>query len=406
MQHCTGGPKIDNRLKRKSEDGSLIFPHPDRPDIVDLVRVMARALRVPVIEARPAAKPISQSIGEPDQIVFLLLDGLGMNIVRKLPADSFLASHLKAELLSVVPSTTASALTSLGTAVYPNQHAVSGWFTYLPEFEITTTILPFIERYTEVPLQERGITGPDVFTQPSWMPHVPGDVVVIQPQQYYDGVFAQFMRGDTPGRGYETLRQAMDSVVEHVSQARSKSFTFLYIPHIDSISHIVGPMHEEVLSTALLLDAELSRLASLLEGRARLIASADHGQTLVPHDNQIELFDGDPLLELLEVPPTGEGRLPLFHVQDQNREAFESMFEERFSDRFALLGIEEAEEISLFGPGPMSAISKARFGQYCAIPLENHTLTYLPPTIPPRSSPIGRHGALSPAEMLVPLIVA
>ena len=314
-------------MKRKSEDGSLIFPRPDRPDIVDLVRVIARALEVPSIDTRPAADSISQWIGQPEHIVFLLLDGLGVNIVQRLPADSFLTSRLKGELLSVVPSTTASALAALGTTVYPDQHAVPGWFKFLPDFEITTTILPFIERYTEIPLQERGITGPDVFTQPSWMPRVPGDTLVLQPEQYYDGVFAQFMRGDTPGRGYETMRQAMDSVVEHVSQARSKSFALLYLPQLDTISHVVGPMHEEVLAMALTLDAELSGLAALLEGKARLIISADHGQITVPHDNQIEFFNGDPLLEVLEVPPTGEGRLPLFHVQDQNREAFETMFQ-------------------------------------------------------------------------------
>jgi hypothetical protein len=393
-------------LKRKSEDGSLVFPRPDRPDIVDLVRVIARALEVPGIDTRPAADSISKWIGQPEHIVFLLLDGLGVNIVQKLPADSFLASHMKAELLSVVPSTTASALAALGTAVYPNQHAVPGWFTYLPDYEITTTILPFIERYTEIPLQERGITGPDVFTQPSWMPRIPGDVVVIQPQQYYDGIFAKFMRGDTLGRGYETLRQASDAVVEHVSQARSKSFALLYLPQLDTLSHVVGPMHEEVLAMAITLDAELSRLTDLLEGKARLIISADHGQILVPHDNQIELFDGDLLIDLLEIPPTGEGRLPLFHVRDHNRDIFESIFEDRFGDRFVLMSIEEAQEISLFGLGPMSPVSRSRFGQYCAIPLEDHTLAYLPPSIPPRSSPIGRHGALSPAEMLVPLIVA
>jgi len=398
--------KIDNRLKRKIEDRSLILPHSDRPDIVDLVRAIAGTLGVTGYATRPATESIMKQLGDPEHIVFLLIDGLGMNIVQKMPADSFMASHLKAELTSVVPSTTASALASLGTAIYPDQHAVAGWFTYLPEFEITTTILPFIERYTEIPLQERGITGAEVLSSPSWVPRVSGDTLSIQPQRYVDGVFAKFMRGDNPGRGYETLDQAMDLVSEHVSQARARSYTFLYIPQLDTVSHIVGPMHEEVLSMAQQLDAEVSRLASLLDGSARLIISADHGQMLVPHDNQTEIFDGDPLLEALEVPPTGDGRLPHFHVLRQNRGTFEAIFEERFGDRFALVTIEDAEDLKLFGPGPMSAESRARFGHYSAIPLENHTLAYLPPTIPPRSSPLGRHGALSPAEMLVPLIVA
>ncbi len=405
-QDTAGGIKIDSRLTRAAEEGSLILPRPKIPCIVDLVRVIAHALGAPGMEARPAVESLTKWIGEPEHVVFLLLDGLGMNIVRKMPADSFMASHLKREILSVVPSTTASALASLGTGVHPNQHAVPGWFTYLPDFQITTTILPFIERYTEIPLQERGITGSDVFPQPSWIPGISGDALELMPNKYHEGVFARVMRGNTTGRGYETLPQAADAVLEHVSQARPGSYTFLYVPQIDTLSHIVGPMHEEVLSTAHLLDAELARLAARLDGKAALVVSADHGQMLVPHDNQIEIFDGDPLLDLLEVPPTGEGRLPLFHVLAQDRGAFETMFEDRFSDRFALVSIEEAEQISLFGPGPMRAEARARFGQYCALPLENHTLAFLPPAIPPRSSPIGRHGALTPAEMMVPLIVA
>jgi hypothetical protein len=363
-------------------------------------------LGTPGIDLRPAADAIRQAIGDPERIVFLLLDGLGMNIVRQMPAEGFMASHLKGELLSVVPSTTASALASLATAAYPAQHAVPGWFTYLPDFGITTTILPFVERYTGIPLAERGIAGEEVLTHPSWLSRFPGDALTIQPELHTEGAFARFMRGGTPGLGYRTVGQAMDAVTGHVERAKSRSFTFVYLPQVDTVSHIVGPMHEESLSAARTLEKELEQLADRLQGKARIIVSADHGQLLVPHDNQIELFDGDPLLPLLEVPLTGEGRLPLFHVPDDKRAAFEAMFEERFGDRFALLGIGEAEGMELLGPAPMDITAKSRFGQYSAIPLEDHTLTYLPPSIPPRSSPIGRHGALTPEEMLIPLIIA
>jgi len=329
-----------------------------------------------------------------------------MNVVERMPADSFVASNLRGELLSVVPSTTASALASLGTATYPAQHAVPGWFTYLPDFGISTTILPFVERYTEIPLQERGILGSQVFTQPSWIEHIPGGAATIHPERYSDGVFARWMRGSAEGLGYGTMRHGFDLAIEHVSGAGERSYTFLYLPHLDTVSHIVGPMHEEALAMAHTLDAELSRLAARLAGKARIVVSADHGQLLVPHDNQIELFDGDPLLDVLEIPPTGEGRFPLFHVSDEKREAFVDIFSARFGDRFALLGMEQVEAMGLLGPGPMCPAAKARFGQYLAIPLEDHTLTYLPPTIPPRSSPIGRHGALSAEEMLVPLVIA
>jgi hypothetical protein len=398
--------EINNRLRQRLTNGSLVIPGPEKADIVDLVRVIARALGVRSFDIRPSAEWITPWIGDGEHIVFVLVDGLGMNVVERMPVGSFMASNLRGELLSVVPSTTASALASLGTAVYPAEHAVPGWFTYLPDFGISTIILPFVERYTEVPLQERGILGSHVFTQASWIGHIPGGAATIHPQRYADGVFARFARGSAQGLGYGTLRQAFDTAIEHVKAAGEGSYTFLYLPHLDTVSHIVGPMHDEAISMAHTLDAELARLASLLGESARIIVSADHGQILVPHDNQIELFDDDPMLEILEVPPTGEGRFPLFHLSDENRGSFEAMFAERFGDRLVLLAIEEIERMGLLGPGPMTRVAKARFGQYAAIPLENHTLTYLPPSIPPRSSPIGRHGALSRAEMLVPLIVA
>jgi hypothetical protein len=400
-----GSAEIIDRLQERLTNGSLVIPGQEKADIVDLVRVIARALGVGSFDIRPSADWITACIGDRAHIVFVLMDGLGMNVVERMPVDSTIASNLRGELLSVVPSTTASALASLGTAVHPAEHAVPGWFTYLPDFGVSTIILPFLERYTEVPLQERGILGSHVFTQPSWIGHIPGGAATIHPQRYADGVFARFARGSAQGLGYETMRHAFDIVIDHVKAAGEGSYTFLYLPHLDTVSHVVGPMHDEAISMAHTLDAELARLASLLGDDTRIIVSADHGQILVPHDNQIEIFDGDPLLEILEVPPTGEGRFPLFHLSEENREPFETMFAERFDDRFVLLTIEEIERMGLLGPGPMTRLAKARFGQYAAIPLEDHTLTYLPPSIPPRSSPIGRHGALSRAEMLVPLIV-
>ncbi|HEY71230.1 MAG TPA: alkaline phosphatase family protein [Anaerolineae bacterium] len=401
-----GGAIFDPRLEQHLQSGKLIIPHDDQPDIVGLIRAIALALGVPDVDPSPATESVLKYLGEPERIVFILLDGLGMNIVRKMPGESFMASHLRAELLSVVPSTTASAMVSLGTGAYPSQHAITGWFTYLPEFEITTTVLRFVERFTEVSLPARGIRAEDVFVKTSWVPRIAGDAVMIHPSKHVDSIFSTFMRGGSPARGYETIRQAMDLAIEHIADARSGSYTFLYLPQLDTTSHILGPMHGEVLAMAQALDVEIRRLVDKLGGRARVVISADHGQLAVPHDHQTELLDGDPLLEILEAPPTGESRLPLFHVLHSHQAEFEERFRVRFGDRFALLSMEEAEALALFGPGPMNATARARFGHYVGIPLENHTLQYLPPTILPHSGPIGRHGALSPAEMLVPLIVA
>ena len=39
---------------------------------------------------------LADLIGPSDHLIFILLDGLGMNIIRRLPSSSFLARHVRA----------------------------------------------------------------------------------------------------------------------------------------------------------------------------------------------------------------------------------------------------------------------------------------------------------------------
>jgi hypothetical protein len=89
---------------------------------------------------------VADAIGPADHLVFVLVDGLGMNLIETLPADSFLRTHVVMELQSVHPSGTPAALTSFATGCWPAEHGVIGWFTYLADAGVTATILPFIER--------------------------------------------------------------------------------------------------------------------------------------------------------------------------------------------------------------------------------------------------------------------
>ena len=86
---------------------------------------MAFACGVCDVEVSSPTRQLIELIGESDHLVFVLLDGLGMNIIRRLPAESFIARHFKLELLATCPSTTACALTTVATADYPGRHGVT-----------------------------------------------------------------------------------------------------------------------------------------------------------------------------------------------------------------------------------------------------------------------------------------
>jgi predicted AlkP superfamily pyrophosphatase or phosphodiesterase len=120
-------------------------------------------LRAYATLSRPApTRGIADVIGASEHIVFVLLDGLGMNTLSRLPQDSFLPATYRMTLSATCPSTTACALTSVATADYPNHHGITGWFTHLPELDATIIPLPFIERFSRQPLTERGLRPEDV----------------------------------------------------------------------------------------------------------------------------------------------------------------------------------------------------------------------------------------------------
>ena len=139
-------------------DGSLVRPDAALPGTVHLSRALASLAGASGIEIEPPVARIAAAIGEAEHYVLVLVDGLGMNLIDELPDSSFLRRHVAMELQSVFPSSTAPALTALFTGCWPSEHAVTGWWTYLPDAGITSTILPFIERFSERPLSARNDT--------------------------------------------------------------------------------------------------------------------------------------------------------------------------------------------------------------------------------------------------------
>ncbi len=396
-------------LQRLFDQGILVRPTHEQPNVVHLVRALATLSGVRDIESNAPTRGIADVIGASDHLIFVLCDGLGMNTLARLPQHSFLARHYKMTLNATCPSTTACALTSVATASYPNQHGVTGWFTHLPELDITILPLPFVERFSKQWLTERGLRPEDVFPLGAIESRMSHEPLTLLPAPIMDTSYARYSRGHTRGLGYTTVAHAVDEIVAHVNGAKGSTYTHLYLPDIDTVCHHVGVDHPDVLTVVMKIDAELDRLFVALAGRARIAVSADHGLIDVLKSDQAFLTDADPMLALLRVPPTGDARMPIFHVKLEHRAEFIDLFDERFGDRMILLATAEAERLELFGPGKMAERVRPRFGDFIAIPYRRATLAYAPVSVPgaaPSAPYIGQHAGLSPEEMRVPLCVA
>jgi len=389
-------------LEQLFRDGVLIRPSDRETNLVHLVQAIYAQCGVQGLALAQPARQLMDQIGPAQNIVFILLDGLGMNLINRLPEDSFLRSHLRGQINATCPSTTAAALTTVTTGLYPGQHGVTGWFTYLPQHGLTAMMLPFSERGTNQPLLSRGIRPEDLLPPPL-LPKMSYRPLTLVPTYIANTPYNVYSRGGTSGQGYEKIQDGIDHVIAAVLTARTPAYVHLYLHDVDTLCHHVGVNHDSVVPLVLGIDAELERLEEAIRGRARIVITADHGLIDVPKAEQTLLMQEDPLIQTLRVPPTGDARMPIFHVKEGQRRAFVELFQQRFGERMVLLDIDRVEQMELLGPKPIAPNARRRFGDFIAFPTRAATVAFHPPGKPPGELYLAVHGGLSPQEMKVPL---
>ncbi len=394
------------RLEEAAAAGAIILPDANTANFVDMVNALASLAGVTTHQLSPAACEIADRIGESEHVVFVLVDGMGVSALDRLPAESFLRSHMVMELQSVFPATTACALTTLATGQWPAQHAVPGWWSYITEHDLSVTTLPFVERFSERSLEGMGLAVEDLWPLTPIMNAATRDTLVIQPEPVVNSMFSQHLRGRWDGVGYRDIPHAIELILQRVVNADQPTYTAVYLPEFDAICHSDGVNSERALATLTMIDTALAGLAEQLGGRARLVIAADHGQLDVAEENRMTIYDGDPILKTLYAPPTGDPRAVSFHVRDNLIDEFVKLFDERFGSHMALLTLDQVERTRLLGACPLSSLARRRFGNYIAIAIHNVTLTYYPDDTGPTDDSIGRHSGLSPQEMRIPLILA
>jgi len=393
-----------DQLEAAFASGQLVRPTAEALNFIDLVRALAGLAGAPNIERTTGVEALRRQIGPAEHYLFVLVDGLGADQLPKLPADGFLRAHLADELQSVFLSTTAAALTTLATAQWPAAHAVPGWWTYLDEPGLSAITLPFQERATGQPLGAFGVSVEQLLPLPgiwSTITHKPLSVI---PAKLTETTYSAYLAGHTLRLGYTDIAQALAFAAHAALNAPGASYTYVYLPELDSLMHHHGTDDPQVGALLLQIEQELARLHERLAGKARLIISADHGQADVPPDRNFVLAQDDPLAALLLCPPTGEPTTPIFHVHRGQADAFAAQFLERFGEHFVLLTADEVERLRLLGPMPLSPLMKRRLGTFLGIALlpAKFSIEHTGGA----TANIGVHGGLTKQEMTVPLFLA
>ena len=396
-----------DRLEQELRSGRLLRPSVDVLNLVDLANATAAVVGAGSRPLTSGAEKIAGMIGPADHLVVVAADGFGMALVDSLDAGGFMRRHVAASLRTTFPSTTATAFTSLATGEWPNRHAALGWFTYIPDIDAVSTIIPFVRSVDEAPLTDLDLTVDRVFPVPSHAAASDRPLLSLLPSAFADATFSGYISGGRPRTGYDSPEEAVASIVAAVSTASGPTHTYLYVPDVDYAGHAVGFSDPRTLAAAAALERLLEGLADRLSGRARIIVTADHGGLDADGERTHLLRRSDPLVQLLRREPSGDSRAAYFHVREGSEREFEDMFRDRFGYRFFLLAVDEAEEMRLFGPGALSDEVRRRLGRFVALSAGADVILYDWPFRSEDDQPFaGYHSGLTPAEMLIPLIIA
>jgi hypothetical protein len=205
--------------------------------------------------------------------------------------------------------------------------------------------------------------------------------------------------------GTRSMVQSFDRLRRHIRGSDEPSFSHLYLEDLDSVSHRHGPDADGVGSLILRIDRELSILRDESDDGVRLIVTADHGHITVDPNRHHLLREGDALLDLLEIPPSGESRNPLFHVIEGREAEFKERFIESYGKDFYLASPDEIEAEGIMGPTPLSDLTRERLGTFVGIAKGPGAIEYIPAGRESKRHK-SMHGGLSSDEIEVSLFLA
>jgi hypothetical protein len=369
-------------------DSAPVTPEPLLPDYAGpCVRGIVPALLGPGEWATSLPPWIPSAVAAAEQVVLLVLDGLGWEQLEDhrqlLPT---LAAMEGGPIATVAPTTTATALTSIATGLTPAEHGLLGYRLLIGGEVIN------ILRWTSQQGDRRRAHPPhDIQPYPAFLGH---DIPVISPAELQTTAFTEgHLHGSRPV-GYRTT-SAIAVEVGHQLQGGER-VVYAYYGGIDKTAHErgFGEFYDAELRTA---DRLVGDVLDHLTPGAVLLVTADHGQVEV--GDRIVVPDHD-LVDMV-AQQSGEGRFRWWHARHGSADELAKATADRYEDVAWVVTRDQVLDEHWFGP-TIAAPVATRLGDVALVPFA--PISFHDPADSGPYPLICRHGSLTAAEVLVPLL--
>jgi hypothetical protein len=335
----------------------------------------------------PAWMP--ESVASAEQVVLLVLDGLGW---EQLGTRRALAPTLDGAaggpITSVAPSTTACALTSLATGCPPAAHGVVGYRVAQGD-EIMNVL-----QWSVGGADARVRVPPRAFQPCPSFPGSPVPVPVVTRHDYGPTGFTAAHLGDVELHRWHTAAGLVTGVRALLESGAR--FVYAYYEGIDKVAHAegLGAFYDDELRA---VDRLVGDVLCALPTGAALVVTADHGQVDV--GASVEVLGAEVMEQVTLI--SGEGRFRWLHTRAGAADEVAALAAEVYAD---VAWVRTKDEIVADGwlGGVPSGVVLARMGDVALVPFA--PTAFLDPADTGELRLLARHGSLTPAEMLVPLL--
>ncbi|MFT5201098.1 MAG: hypothetical protein ACI9C1_000466 [Candidatus Aldehydirespiratoraceae bacterium] len=339
----------------------------------------------------PAEAAVGGMIGpevlDAPAVVVLVLDGLGWNQLdaRRSVAPT-LASMAGGPVTTVAPSTTATALTSISTGATPGEHGVVGY-----RIDVEGEVLNALRWTTGRGDARQRIIPGDFQPELAFLGQRP---VVITAAGFEGTGFTMAHLADVRHQGWHTLPGLAVNIRQAV--ASGEPFVYAYYDGIDKTAHVHG-FAEHYDAELAACDRLVSDLMMALPRGTAIVVTADHGLVdCLGHGVAL-----DPSLQRHIDRQSGEARFRWLHAEPGHQRDLADEVRSAHGDTAWVKTVDEIIDERWFGP-IVTAAARSRLGDVAVVAKEQ--FYFFDPADAPRTELVGRHGSLTPDEMLVPML--
>lgn len=323
------------------------------------------------------------------RVVLLVLDGIGWEQLSARPnVAPTLSSMIGRSITTVAPTTTATALTSIATGLTPGEHGIVGY-----RIAIHGEVLNVLRWGTSAGDARRRIPPRETQRVPGFL----GAAVPAVTKAEFAG--SGFTDAHLSGARLAGWRMPSTLVSRIAAEIRAGApFVYGYYDGVDKVAHEFG-FGEEYDAELRAADRLVADLLDLLPPDVVLLVTADHGQV---DCGKATIPVASEVLRFVQL-QSGEGRFRWLHARAGASADLLAAAQSHHGSQAWVVPLSQTLDEAWFGQR-VTPEARGRLGDVALV--AKGTASFDDPDDSGLFALIGRHGSLTPAEVLVPLLAS